>query len=58
MEDGHFNPYYDGGIIAMAPPLYTDIIEYTDGELSTEDVDFTNLKLITLQKLILKNNDK
>eukprot|EP00039_Didymoeca_costata_P018283 m.332880 g.332880 ORF g.332880 m.332880 type:complete len:304 (-) comp17020_c0_seq1:150-1061(-) len=30
-EDKYFNPYFPGGAISMAPPLYDEIIEYTDG---------------------------
>lgn len=35
-EDGHFNPYFTGGVIAMAEALYTDIIEYSDGTPATK----------------------
>jgi ubiquinol-cytochrome c reductase cytochrome c1 subunit len=30
-EGQHFNPYYPGGALAMAPPLYNEVIEYEDG---------------------------
>ena len=35
MEGQYFNPYILGGAIAMAPPLYNDIIEYEDGTPAT-----------------------
>ena len=35
MEDQYFNPYILGGAIAMAPPLYNDMIEYEDGTTAT-----------------------
>ena len=35
MEDQYFNPYILGGAIAMAPPLYNDMIEYEDGTPAT-----------------------
>nr|AFN54230.1 cytochrome c1 [Tigriopus californicus]AFN54232.1 cytochrome c1 [Tigriopus californicus]AFN54233.1 cytochrome c1 [Tigriopus californicus]AFN54236.1 cytochrome c1 [Tigriopus californicus]AFN54237.1 cytochrome c1 [Tigriopus californicus] len=35
-EGQHFNPYFPGGAIGMAPPLYTDIIEYEDGTPATQ----------------------
>ena len=31
-DELHFNPYFDGTVIAMAPPLYNDIIQYEDGK--------------------------
>jgi len=35
-DDGqHYNPYFPGGLIAMAPPLYNEILEYTDGTPAT-----------------------
>lgn len=37
LGDGqYFNPYFPGGAISMAPPLYTDIIEYDDGTPATQ----------------------
>lgn len=30
-EGLHYNPYFNGGWIAMAKALYDDVIEYTDG---------------------------
>ncbi|MEN2498747.1 MAG: iso-1-cytochrome c [Marteilia pararefringens] len=34
-EGNYFNPYKDGGVIGMAPPLYDDIIEYQDGTVAS-----------------------
>jgi len=34
-EGQNFNPYYPGGAIGMAPPLYNEIIEYDDGTPAT-----------------------
>jgi len=34
-EGQHFNPYYPGGAIGMAAPLYNEIIEYDDGTPAT-----------------------
>merc|ERR1712168_1587050 len=34
-EGEHFNPYYPGGVIGMAAPLYNEIIEYDDGTPAT-----------------------
>merc|ERR1711973_499052 len=34
-EGQHFNPYYPGGTIGMAAPLYNEIIEYDDGTPAT-----------------------
>lgn len=34
-EGQHFNPYMLGGKIAMAPPLYNEVIEYEDGTPAT-----------------------
>lgn len=31
----HYNPYFPGGLISMAPPLYNEIIEYSDGTPAT-----------------------
>ena len=31
-EGLHYNPYFPGGWIGMAKPLYDDIIEYEDGK--------------------------
>jgi len=36
MEGQYFNPYYPGGAISMAPPLYNEIIEYEDGTPATQ----------------------
>jgi len=37
LDDGlHFNPYFKGGAIAMAPPLYNGVIEYSDGTPATK----------------------
>lgn len=37
IDDGlHFNPYFKGGAIAMAPPLYNEVIEYSDGTPPTK----------------------
>ncbi len=30
-ENQHYNPYFPGGVIGMAPPLYDEVIEYEDG---------------------------
>jgi len=35
LEGQYFNPYMLGGSIAMAPPLYNDMIEYDDGTPAT-----------------------
>lgn len=35
-ENGHYNVYFQGSIIAMAPPLYDGIIEYEDGTPATK----------------------
>lgn len=35
-EGQHFNPYFPGGKIGMAPPLYTGVIEYEDGTPATQ----------------------
>ena len=33
LEDGqHYNPYFPGGAIGMAQPLYNGMIEYKDGK--------------------------
>jgi len=37
IDDGlHFNPYFHGGAIAMPPPLYNEVIEYSDGTPATK----------------------
>jgi len=36
MEGQHFNPYFPGGAIGMAAPLYNEIIEYDDGTPATQ----------------------
>jgi len=35
-EGSYFNPYFPGGAIGMAPPLYNEIIEYEDGTPATQ----------------------
>ena len=35
-EGQHFNPYYPGGAIGMAPPIYNEIVEYEDGTPATQ----------------------
>lgn len=35
-ENGNYNPYFQGSIIGMAPPLYDGIIEYSDGTPATK----------------------
>jgi len=35
-EGQNFNPYYPGGAIGMAAPLYNEIIEYDDGTPATQ----------------------
>ncbi|XP_060080109.1 cytochrome c1, heme protein, mitochondrial-like [Ylistrum balloti] len=35
-EGQYYNPYFPGGVLAMAPPLYNDIIEYEDGTPATK----------------------
>ena len=49
LPDGlYYNPYHDGKVIAMPPPLYDDAIEYIDGtnaslhQLSYDMVNFLN----------------
>jgi len=34
-EGQYYNPYMAGGWIAMAPPIYTEVIEYDDGTPAT-----------------------
>jgi len=34
-EGMNYNPYFPGGQIAMAPPLFEDAVEYTDGTPAT-----------------------
>jgi ubiquinol-cytochrome c reductase cytochrome c1 subunit len=34
-EGQYYNPYFPGGAIGMAPPLYNEIIEYSDGTPAT-----------------------
>ena len=47
-EGLYYNPYHDGKVIAMPPPLYDDAIEYIDGtnanlhQLSYDIVHFLN----------------
>merc|ERR1719346_435059 len=36
MDGQHFNPYFPGGAIGMAPPIYNEIIEYDDGTPATQ----------------------
>lgn len=37
LDDGlYFNPYFQGGAIAMPPPLYNEVIEYSDGTPATK----------------------
>merc|ERR1711988_49080 len=36
MDGQHFNPYFPGGAIGMAAPLYNEIIEYDDGTPATQ----------------------
>lgn len=35
LEDMHYNPYFPGEAIGMAAPLYSEIIEYSDGTPAT-----------------------
>merc|ERR1712212_6677 len=35
-EGQNFNPYYPGGAIGMAPPIYNEIVEYDDGTPATQ----------------------
>ena len=49
LTDGlYYNPYHDGKVIAMPPPLYDNVIEYIDGtnaslhQLSFDIVHFLN----------------
>lgn len=35
-EGQHYNPYFVGGAIGMAPPLYNEAIEYDDGTPATK----------------------
>ena len=35
-EGQNFNPYYPGGAIGMAPPIYNEIVEYADGTPATQ----------------------
>jgi len=34
-EGTHFNPYFIGGVLGMAPPLQNGLVEYSDGTPST-----------------------
>ncbi|XP_008545204.1 cytochrome c1, heme protein, mitochondrial [Microplitis demolitor] len=34
-EGQYFNPYFPGGAIGMAPPIYDEVIEYEDGTPAT-----------------------
>jgi len=34
-ESGNYNPYFQGSVIAMPPPLYNGIFEYSDGTPAT-----------------------
>lgn len=36
MEGMYFNPYIPGGAIAMAPPIYDEIVEFDDGTPATK----------------------
>lgn len=37
LGDGqHYNPYFLGGAIGMAPPLYNEALEYEDGTPATK----------------------
>ena len=49
LTDGlYYNPYHDGKVIAMPPPIYDNVIEYIDGtdanlhQLSYDIVNFLN----------------
>lgn len=33
----HYNPYFPGGLLAMAPPLMDDMVEYQDGTKASMD---------------------
>lgn len=35
-EGTYFNPYFMGGIIAMPPPLYNEVLEFSDGTPATK----------------------
>jgi ubiquinol-cytochrome c reductase cytochrome c1 subunit len=35
-ENQYYNPYFPGGAIGMAPPLYNEVIEYDDGTPATK----------------------
>lgn len=35
-EGQNFNPYFPGGAIGMAPPIYNEIVEYEDGTPATQ----------------------
>lgn len=35
-ENQYYNPYFNGGAIGMAPPLYNEAIEYSDGTPATK----------------------
>lgn len=35
-ENQYYNPYFPGGAIGMAPPLYSEVIEYDDGTPATK----------------------
>jgi len=37
LDEGlYFNPYFQGGAIAMPPPLYNEVIEFSDGTPATK----------------------
>ncbi|XP_021349989.1 cytochrome c1, heme protein, mitochondrial-like, partial [Mizuhopecten yessoensis] len=35
-EGQYYNPYFAGGVLAMAPPLYNEVIQYEDGTPATK----------------------
>jgi len=37
LDEGlHFNPYFRGGALAMPPPIYNEVLEYSDGTPATK----------------------
>ena len=59
-EDKSYNPYFKGGAISMAPPLFEDLVEYEDGMAATPEQmakDVTNfLMYVAEPKLEARNH--
>lgn len=47
-EGLHYNPYFPGQSIAMAPPIYNEILEYEDGKRSGDaETSFKMIRELT-----------